>query len=122
MAAGNYDIIIDKGSTYSVTLTVKDGSAPKNLSQYSIRGKIKATMQISTGSFDFDFSDTSADDKTAGTIRMKLAHNITSGTGASLVAGSYFYDVEIYKGSEGSETEVTRLIQGKATVRDEVTT
>jgi hypothetical protein len=121
MAAGNYDIIIDKGATYSVTLTVKDGSAPKNLSEYSIRGKMKANLQASHQTYSFDFSDTTADDKTNGTIRMKLAHDVVANNNTALVAGSYFYDVEIYKGSEGSETEVTRLIQGKATVRDEVT-
>ena len=78
-------------------------------------------MQITTGSFDFDFTDTTADNKTNGTIQMKLAHNVQNGTNAYLAPGTYFYDVEIFTGSEGSETEVTRLIQGKATVRDEVT-
>ena len=121
MAAGQHDIIIDKGATFKMTLTVKEGGAVKNLSSYSIRGKLKSSMQITTGSFDFDFTDTTAGKKTNGTIQMKLAHNVQNGTNAYLAPGTYFYDVEIFTGSEGSETEVTRLIQGKATVRDEVT-
>jgi cell division protein YceG involved in septum cleavage len=121
MAAGQHDIIIDKGATFKMTLTVKEGGAVKNLSSYSIRGKLKSSMQITAGSFGFDFTDTTADNKNNGTIQMKLAHNVQNGLNGYLDPGTYFYDVEIFTGSEGSETEVTRLIQGKATVRDEVT-
>lgn len=120
MAAGQHDIIIDKGATFKMTLTVKEGGATKNLSSYSIRGKLKANMQASQ-IYSFDFSDTTADNKNNGTIQMKLAHNVVASNNAALAPGAYFYDVEIFTGSEGSETEVTRLIQGKATVRDEVT-
>ena len=121
MAAGQHDIIIDKGATFKMTLTVKESGAVKVLDTYSIRGKLKQNMQATHQIYSFDFSDTTADNKTNGTIQMKLAHNVVASNSAELDAGTYFYDVEIFTGSEGSETEVTRLIQGKATVRDEVT-
>ena len=123
MAAGTYDIVIDQGSTFKLTLTVKEGAANKNLDNYFARGKMRPSLD-STLIYEFDFTGVTLDD--SGVIEMKLPHNATS-TDASqtpLAAGKYVYDVEIYKQNNDQppvETEVQRLIQGSATVRREVT-
>ena len=51
-----------------------------------------------------------------------MAHNVVANNGnTALSEGNYVYDVELFKQTDGSDTEVERIIQGKAKVSREVT-
>jgi len=110
MTAGTYDITIDQGSDFALSVTVSDDGDPRDLSTWDARAKLKKTMS-STGATDITVNEANASD---GILVMALSHTQT----AALEAGSYVYDLEIYK-ADG--TKATRLLQGKATVRGEVT-
>lgn len=129
MSAGNYDITIDQGSDFKLTLVIKDGNTPRSLDGYAARGHLRESKD-SAKHWAFDFSDTDfTSSNTTGTVIMKLAHNATHVTdgegGTTLTAGNYFYDVEIYKpdGNDAGtdDDEVERILQGKAVVTREVT-
>lgn len=125
MAAGNYDITIDQGSDFKLTLVIKDGNTPRVLTDFSARGHLRESYDTAKH-WEFDFSDTDfTASNTTGTIIMKLAHNATHFTGGSggdtLSEGNYVYDVELFKGTAPNETEVERILQGKVKVTREVT-
>lgn len=110
MTAGKYDITIEQGSDFSLTLTVKEGGAVKNLDGFTARGSMRKTYDDTTA-HDFTFTSDYDDD---GIIIMKMAHTATD----DLDAGFYVYDVELVH--SGNNT-VQRLIEGKAEVTREVT-
>lgn len=116
MSAGNYDITIDQGSDFELTLVIKDGGVARNLTGYLARGHLRASYDTAQY-WAFDFSDTTFD--SAGTVVMKMAHNVVANNGnTALTEGNYVYDVEIYTANDAS---VERIIQGKAKVTREVT-
>lgn len=113
MAAGNYDITIDEGSDFELTMVVKDGNDPRQLQGWSARGHLRQSKDTAQY-WAFTFNTLGND----GTIVMSLPHNVTADNGNTLLtAGNYFYDVEIYQGT----TAVERILQGKAVVTREVT-
>ena len=123
MSAGNYDITIDQGSDFKLTLVIKDGGVVRNLTGYLARGHLRASYDTAQY-WAFDFSDTTYDAN--GTVIMKMAHNVVANNGTSvLTEGNYVYDVEIYKpdGNDAGtdDDEVDRILQGKAKVTREVT-
>ena len=111
MTAGKYDIIVEQGSDFSLTLTVKEGGAVKNLSGFTARGSMRKSYTDSTA-YDFDFSDSSYN--ALGTLIMKMNNSITVG----LDSGFYVYDVELVHSTNDT---VQRLLKGKAEVLQEVT-
>ncbi len=116
MSAGKYDITIDQGSDFELTLVIKDGGNFRNLTGYLARGHLRASMDTAQY-WAFDFSDSTYDEY--GTLVMKLAHDVTANNGnTALSEGNYFYDVEVYK---SDDSEVERILQGKAKVTREVT-
>jgi hypothetical protein len=126
MSAGNYDITIDQGSDFKLTLVIKDGNTPRSLDGYAARGHLRASKDTAQyWAFDFTATDFTSNN-TTGTVIMKMAHNVTANNGnTALSEGNYFYDVEIYKpdGNDAGtdDDEVERILQGKAKVTREVT-
>ena len=112
MSAGKYDITIDQGSDFELTLVIKDGGSARDLGGWNARGKLQSTYDAAQ-SYDFTFTGIGGgslgDD---GTVVMKMANTVSD----DIAAGFYVYDVEIYEG-----TNVERIIQGKAEVTREVT-
>jgi len=117
MSAGRYDITIDQGSDFKLTLVIKDGDNPRNLDGHLARGHLRASMDTAQH-WAFDFSDSSYDN--TGTLVMKLGNNPEDNTGHTghLTEGNYVYDVEIYTANDAT---VERILQGKAKVTREVT-
>lgn len=116
MSAGKYDITIDQGSDFEMTLVIKDGGSARNLTGYLARGHLRESMDTAQY-WAFDFTGTTYDAN--GTVVMKLAHDVTANNGnTALSEGNYVYDVELYK-SDNSEVE--RILKGKAKVTREVT-
>ena len=112
MTAGKYDITIEQGSDFSLSLTLKQNGLPRQIAGYTARGSMRKTYDDSV-SYDFTFNTLGND----GVIVMEMTHAVT----ALLDAESYVYDLEIYTGTGSASDSVTRIIQGKATVSREVT-
>jgi hypothetical protein len=113
MTAAKYDISIDQGSDFSVTITVSEGGNPKTLVGFGARASMRKHLDAEA-STDFVCSIPSP---LLGQIAMNMPHSSSK----SLKAGDYVYDLEIYTGSEGYEESVSRIMQGKATLNREVT-
>lgn len=115
MTAAKYDLEIDQGSSFSIAITVSDESGARNLSTYNPRAQIRPAVDSpDADKVDFTFDVSSM---ASGIIVMQLAHDVSAG----MQAGAYVYDLEIFTGSAGSETSVTRLMQGNVTINPEVT-
>jgi hypothetical protein len=115
MTAAKYDLEIDQGSSFSTAVTVRESGNPKNLNGFGARASMRPSIDSpDSQKTDFTFDLTSA---SSGVVIMKLSHTVSS----ALTAGVYFYDLEIFEGDAGSETSVTRLMQGKVTINPEVT-
>ena len=116
MSAGKYDITIDQGSDFILTLVIKDGSAPRNLDGHFARGHLRASMDTAQY-WALDFTASSYDSN--GTLVMKMADDVVANNGnTTLSEGNYFYDVGIYTANDAT---VGRILQGKAKVTREVT-
>jgi hypothetical protein len=112
----SYDISIDQGSTFSLSFTVKnDDGTIFNLTGYTGRGQIRRLVQtISTVAI---FAVTPTATPTDG----KLIVTLVPAQTAVLEDRPYVYDVEVYKGAPGSETDVKRLLSGNVTVNPSAT-
>lgn len=114
MAAGSYDIICEQGATLSLTLTYRDSAdALVNLTGYSARMQVRERAS-SPGTL---VSLTQASGITLGGAAGTIVITVSATATAALEAGQYVYDLEIVSGGG----VVTRLIEGKFTVRPEVT-
>ena len=111
MAAGKYDLVIDKGSSFALDMTVQEDNVAKNLTGYSVRAQLRPTQTSSTLTASFTGTVVNA---TEGKIQISLS----ASTSGNIAPGKYFYDVEIFTSSDAI---VTRLIQGTAVVTPEVT-
>jgi hypothetical protein len=114
MTAGIYDITIEQGATFQMSLTWKDSTgSPVNLTGYSARMQVRSSYEsedtlVSLTSTGGDIVLGGA----LGTIAVTIAATVTG----PLVCEEAVYDLELING-----TQITRLIQGKATVSREVT-
>lgn len=116
MSAAKYNLTIDQGSDFSLTLNIKEDGVNKNLTGWLARGHLRESMDTAQH-WAFDFSGTTFD--ASGNLVIKLAHDVTANNdNTELGEGNYFYDMEIYK---TSTDEVKRIMQGKATVTRQVT-
>ena len=113
MAAGNLDITIEQGSTFTRTIAVQDSAlSPVNLSSVTaVRGQIRRTYN-STESYAFTLAVVSAP---AGTISWAMSA-VVSASIPVVNQQPWVYDIELVRG-----TSVERLLQGAATISPEVT-
>jgi len=103
------NITIDQGSTFTVTvdLQIANGS-PLDLSGYSGRAQMRKAYSASTAKdFTVSIANTSL-----GQVTMSMVADYT----ANVEAGRWLYDLEMINGST-----VTRVLEGIATVKPEVT-
>jgi hypothetical protein len=125
MSAGKYNITIDQGSTFGLTMTVKEDGSAKNLAsplQYTARAHLRSKAEntatpsstFANGTIEFTCTGSTgvANLQSNGIINMSL----TAAQTAAITAGSYVYDLEIVTGAV-----VTRIIQGRANVTREIT-
>lgn len=113
--AGNYNIITDQGATFSRTLTWTDSAGTAvNLTGYTARMQVRTDYET-TGTPVLSLTTENGKivlGGSAGTIAL----GVPASDMASVVAGSYVYDLELVSG-----VVVVRLVQGTFTVRAEVT-
>jgi hypothetical protein len=114
MAAGLYDITIEQGATFQMSLTWKDSTgAAVNITGYTARMQVRENYEsdstlVSLTSSGGDIVLGGA----LGTIAVTIAASVTQ----LLQLDEAVYDLELVNGAT-----VTRLLQGKATVSREVT-
>ena len=111
MAAANYDLTIDQGSTFVIDITVKESGSVKNQSGYSARSQMRSTKTSSDVAASFTCSIPIPSN---GIVKMELP----AATSSAMAAGLYFYDLEIHTTGDAI---VKRLIEGKVTLNQEVT-
>jgi hypothetical protein len=112
----SYDISIDQGATFILSFTVKnDDGTVFNLTGYTGRGQIRRLVQTISTVAIFAVA------KTATPTDGRLTVTLTPAQTALLEDRPYVYDVEVYKGTPGSETDVKRLLSGNVTVNPSVT-
>ena len=116
MAAATYNITIDLGSDFALALQLQqeDGTVD-DLTGYSARAQLRQTKSAAIIAATFTcIIPTPAN----GIISMELSNSVTEDLTASVTAGKYYYDVEIYT---AADVIVRRVLQGDALVTQEVT-
>ena len=89
MSAAKYDLTIDQGSDFKITLNVKEDGVNKDLTGWSARGQLRQTLEADVAEqFNFGSSPYDATGNIVATISSADAVNLT--------AGQYFYDIEIF--------------------------
>lgn len=110
MSAGKYDINIDQGATWSITLTIKQANRlPLNLTGYTGEGMIKKTVDDPTPIASFIVSFPSP---LEGKVSLLIPADVTSTM--DFVWGVYDFKIT------SPEAQVTRILQGKVTLNKEV--
>jgi hypothetical protein len=112
MSAGRYNLFIYQGSDYALQLTVKEDGSIKNLSGYSARAQMRSTKTATDITATFICTITNP---VGGVVKIQLSNSITE----AIPAGLYYYDLELY--TSGASPIVFRLMEGQATVSQEVT-
>ena len=105
------NLIIDQGTTYSVTITVNDdtGSA-RNLTGYTGRSQMRRSYYTSANTA-FTVSVTNP-------ANGEISITLTAAQTANVKAGRYVYDLELVN---ANSTTVERVVEGVVTVYPEVT-
>lgn len=111
MSAGIYNITIDQGSDFALDLTLREDDSAFDLTGYSARAQLRRRKNDSSPAATFVCT---IPDAAAGSIKIELANSVT----ATLSAGIYYYDLELY---QNSDAVVQRVLQGKAQITREIT-
>lgn len=117
MAAGQYPITIEQGATYSDGIRVLyQNGIPFDLTDWT------PTMQIRSGLFGILILDMAGSDyfKYQDLANGYFAAFIGATETDDIPAGTYYYDLKLTNNSDADL--VIRLLEGKVTVRGEVTT
>ena len=114
MAAGVYDITIEQGATFTMSLTWKDSTgSPVNLTGYTARMQVRTNYEAESTLVSLT---SSGGDITLGGALGTIAVTIAATATQSLQLDEAVYDLELVNGAT-----VTRLIQGRAIISREVT-
>lgn len=111
--ADTYDIAIDAGSTYQLSVLWEDDTGTAiNLTGYSARMHVRREINDTDTVLALAVGSGLTLGGSAGTIAVEIAASDTVD-----LSGTYVYDLEVESGGG----VVTRLIQGSVTVNPEVT-
>ena len=107
MPAAQYDLVIDQGSDFEISIAIEEDGSPMVLTGYTARASMRPNYESGTvHNFTASITDS--------TVKLEMAHTTTD----DITSGKYVYDVEIFH--TGNYT-VTIILQGKAKVTREVT-
>jgi len=127
MSAGNYNIVIEQGVSYGLSLKYADsGNIPIDLAAFSCarmqwitnteENYTFTTTNVNSGLYLFEFGSPTS----SGIINFKIPASITAGYNFT----SANYDLELESIAEfysGGGPQVIRLIEGDVTVLPEIT-
>jgi len=111
MTAATYNLTIDQGSDFAIQLTLSESGVAKNLTGYAGRAQLRTKKLDPVAAAEFTVTMVAPEE---GKIKVSMAN----GTSSQLLAGLYYYDLELYTNADGN---VTRLLEGQVTVKQEVT-
>jgi PKD repeat protein len=105
------NLVIDQGTTFSSTLSLKDDIGDiLNLNGYYANSQMRKWYTSTSATATF----TTSINVSSGEITLSLSANTTS----NITSGRYVYDVEI---TEQSTNTVSRIVEGIVTVTPQVT-
>jgi len=111
------ELSIDKGTDITLQLELEDTSGnPKNLTNYTVAGKIKKTYNSKDSDATVFTTEIQAP-QTDGVVNLTLTNAQTD----ALKAGRYVYDVEISFVDSDANTVVERVLEGTIQVTPSVT-
>lgn len=113
MAAGKYNITIEQGATFTLQFTIKTGSTPWDLTGYSARMQVRTSVNASATLVSLTSGSGITLGGVAGTVTVTIPATDTD----NIIAGRHVYDLEL----ESAGGEVWRVLEGKCTVKPEVT-
>ena len=106
------NLLIEQGATFTSTISLFNAADTAfDLTGHTAAGQIRKSYSSSSASATFTISF--ASDRTSGQITLSLTPTQT----ADLEEGRYVYDIE----TTGSDSTVTRVLQGTVTVSPNVT-
>jgi len=132
MTAARYDLTIDQGSDFSLTLTIKENGTAKDLTGWHGRAAFRKTLDGGKiGDFTVQVVGANGDPRASDTKDQPAAYHgqllfkLPFNTSAGIQAGTYFYDLEIYYNDSAlpsaSASAVSRIMGGNMNLRREVT-
>lgn len=110
MAAGTYDLYIEQGATFGLSITMTAANAVFDLTGWTPRAMLRKKYTDATATEEF----ICAANTTTGIVSVGLSPDET----ANIAAGSYVWDLEIAK---AANADVRRILQGAVVVSPEVT-
>ena len=120
--ASSYNFSVTQGSELSTRLTITNDDSPVNLSGFNVRGVVKHKYGDTGSLVDLNptiVSGTTGSLYASGFVDIYLSGSQT----AALPVAEAKYDIERYvTGSEGQETAVVKMLNGKFTINPEVST
>jgi len=124
MSAGNYNITIEQGATFFMTLNLKDEDGVAiDLTGHTFRGKVKKTFAdtVAVATFSFNVLD-----QTAEATKGKVEVSISATDTAAIVLTNKTVERSLTKMAYDIESEdvsgfVKRWLQGSANISPEIT-
>lgn len=112
MSSGRYDINVDQGATWAITLTIKQANKlPLNLTGYMGEGMVKKTIDDPSALASFIVTFPSP---LEGKVTLMLPASVTSEF--DFTWGVYDFKIT----SPAPNSQVTRVLQGKVILNREV--
>lgn len=109
--AGYYDFTVERGVTFKRTLGWRVGGLPVDITGFTARLEGRRTPSQPVP--DFVLTSDPGGGITMGGSNGRIDVNITPSGSSELKSGIYFYWLDINTGSE-----VTRLLEGRVTVKE----
>lgn len=116
MAAGRHDILIEKGATFRLFLTVRDNGVPRDLSTYKARLKAKGDFNRPQVLNGFNLTQVTGGGIVLGS-NGTLEATVSATNTAAITEEEGVWTLEL----EDTAGVVTRLLEGTVKVTDEVT-
>lgn len=114
MATGKHNITANQGETFNFSFTISTDGTPWDLTGYTARMQVRTTVEATTKLLDLTSGD---GDITLGGSAGTVAITVSATDMAALIAGRHVYDIEVVSGGG----VVTRILEGKFSVKAEVT-
>jgi hypothetical protein len=116
--AAKYKIEIDQGSTFGVSMVLKQNGALMDLTGYSARASIRRNIKDTAAILSFTASVTVLTATVAISLTAAQTAGLTAGDSKESTESQYVYDVEIYT---AADADVKRILEGALTVNPNVT-
>lgn len=112
--SGHYDLTVEQGATFTVTLTWTVDGSPVDLTGYDARAQVRSMVTSASTLVDLTVGDGITLGGAAGTIALAISATDTAALPAPFAG---VWDLEVESGAG----VVTRLLAGAVTVTPEVT-